>query len=148
LEKNLTELERRDYILDEIYKFGQMVLGLIGKLKARQKSEHYDFTWSMADQEFEGEAGFSLRMLTEMNPESLQAFCKNHRELNTQNLELLSDLLVDLSDDPGCNTRMFLKTAGDLLEIATQKDKTFSIERTGKADFISARLASLGLSRQ
>jgi hypothetical protein len=137
-------LERRDYILDEIYKFGQMVLGLIGKLAARKKMEHYDFTLSMADQEFENEAGFSLRMLTEMNPESLQAFCENHRELNAENLELLSDLLVEISDDPGCNTRLFLKTAGDLLEMATTKDKTFSMERAGKADFISARLASLG----
>lgn len=121
-----------------------MVLGLIGKLAERKQSEQYDFTWSMADQEFENEAGFSLRMLTEMNPESLQAFCENHPELTPENLELLSDLLVDLSDDPGCNTGRFLQRARDLLDRATAIDKTYSLERAGKVEFISARLATLG----
>jgi hypothetical protein len=136
-------MERRDWILDEIQKFGQMVLGLIGKLSRRRLEQQYDFSLSMADQQFESEAGFSLRMLAEMSPDSLDAFVNNHPELNAYNLELLADLLIELSDDPGCDPATFLGRARDLLERVTAIDKTFSAEREGKIEFIASRLARL-----
>jgi len=136
-------MERRDYIIDEIQKFGQMVLGLIGKLAKRRQEEQYDFSLSMADQEFESEAGFSLRMLAEMDPGSLDAFIRNHPELNATNLELLADLLIELSDDPGCDPKTFLSRGRDLLEKVTGLDKTFSAEREGKIAFINSRLQRL-----
>jgi len=133
-------MERRDYILDEIQKFGQMVLGLIGKLVRKRQSEQYDFSLALADQEFEEEAGFSLRMLASMTPESLEAFVSNHRELTPGNLDILSDLLVEISDDPGCDTFQFLGCARQLLDIAENMDKTFNLERQDKREYIKAKL--------
>jgi hypothetical protein len=93
----------------------------------------------MADQEFESEAGFSLRMLSEMDRENLEAFLKNHPELSVENLELLADLMIEISDDPGCNQRNFLAVAKILIEIAIERDKTWSAERMGKLAFIEKK---------
>ena len=89
-------MERRDYIVDEIKKFGQMVMGLIGKLVQNKRSQQYDFNLSMADLEFESEAGFTLKMLMEMDLKNLNAFLANHHELNSENIELLADLLIEI----------------------------------------------------
>ena len=133
-------MERRDYILDEIRKFGQMVIGLLGKLQRLKENVLYHSAFSMADQEFESESGFSLRMLTEMNTESLTAFLDNHPELTPDNLELLADLLIELSDDPGCDPRAFLTRAKDLLGLAIQRDKTWSAGREGRISWINSKL--------
>ena len=133
-------MERRDYILDEIQKFGQMVMGLIGKLVQNKRSQQYDFNLSMADLEFESEAGFTLKMLMEMDAKNLEAFLANHHELNTENIELLADLLIEISDDPGIVPQVSLTQARNLLLIVDIRDKTYSIERSGKLDFIAGKL--------
>lgn len=133
-------MERRDYILDEIQKFGQMVMGLIGKMVQNKRSQQYDFSLSMADLEFESEAGFTLKMLMEMDSKNLDAFLSNHSELNSENIELLADLLVEISDDPGIMPRVSFSRARDLLKIVDIRDNTYSIERAGKLDFIEGKL--------
>jgi len=133
-------MERRDYILDEIQKFGQMVMGLIGKLVQNKRSQQYDFNLSMADLEFESEAGFTLKMLMEMDSKNLNAFLANHDELNSENIELLADLLIEISDDPGIVPQTSLSRARDLLQIVDVRDKTYSVERAGKLDFIEGKL--------
>ncbi|MFA5816551.1 MAG: hypothetical protein WC865_13130 [Bacteroidales bacterium] len=133
-------MERRDYIIDEIQKFGQMVIGLIGKLVQNKRSQQYDFNLSMADLEFESEAGFTLKMLMGMDSKNLDAFLANHHELNTENLELLADLLIEISDDPGIVPLVSLSRARDLLQIVDVRDKTYSIERAGKLEFIAGKL--------
>jgi hypothetical protein len=135
-------MERRDYILDEIQKFGQMVMGLIGKLVQNRRSQQYDFNLSMADLEFESEAGFNLKMLMEMDKENLEAFLANHHELNSENIELLADLLIEISDDPGIVPKVSLSRARDLLQIIDVRDKTYSVERAGKLDFSDGKLKS------
>jgi hypothetical protein len=135
-------MERRDYILDEIQKFGQMVMGLIGKLVQNRRSQQYDFNLSMADLEFESEAGFNLKMLMEMDKENLEAFLANHHELNSENIELLADLLIEISDDPGIVPKVSLSRARDLLQIIDVRDKTYPVERAGKLDFIDGKLKS------
>lgn len=133
-------MERRDYIIDEIQKFGQMVMGLIGKLVENKRMQRYDFNLSMADLEFESEAGFTLKMLIDMDSNNLNAFLANHRELNTENIELLADLLIEISDDPGIISRASLSRARELLQIIDERDKTYSIERAGKLDFIQGKM--------
>jgi hypothetical protein len=133
-------MERRDYIVDEIQKFGQMVMGLIGKLSQNKKSQQYDFNLSMADLEFESEAGFNLKMLMEMDLKNLDAFLSSHYELNSENIELLADLLIEISDDPGIVPEVSLSRARDLLQIVDQRDKTYSVERAGKLDFIAGKI--------
>jgi hypothetical protein len=133
-------MERRDYIVDEIQKFGQMVMGLIGKFVRRRQSQQYDFSLSMADLEFESEAGFTLKMLMEMDSGNLDAFLSNHRELNSENIELLADLLIEISDDPGVDSRLSLSRAGELLQIIDVRERTYAIERAGKMDFIQGKL--------
>jgi hypothetical protein len=133
-------MERRDYILDEIQKFGQMVMGLIGKLVQNKRSQQYDFNLSMADLEFESEAGFTLKMLMEMDSKNLNAFLANHHELNSENIELLADLLIEISDDPGIVPKLSLARARELLQIVDLRDKTYSVERAGKLEFITGKL--------
>lgn len=133
-------MERRDFIVDEIQKFGQMVMGLIGKLVQNKRSQQYDFNLSMADLEFETEAGFTLKMLMDMDLQNLDAFLSNHRELNSENIELLADLLIEISDDPGIVPQVSLSRARDLLRIIDVRDKTYSVERAGKLDFIKSKL--------
>lgn len=136
-------MERRDYIVDEIQKFGQMVMGLIGKLMQSRQSQQYDFTLSMADLEFESEAGFTLKMLIEMDSANLNAFLANHHELNSENIELLADLLIEISDDPGIAQKQSLARAGELLQIVDERERTYAIERAGKLDFIAGKLRSM-----
>ncbi len=135
-------MERRDFIVDEIQKFGQMVLGLIGKLQQRRRSQQFDFNLSMADLEFESEAGFTLKMLIEMDPSNLEAFLTNHRELNSENIELLADLLIEISDDPGIVQQMALTRAKELLLYVDVKERTYAMERAGKLDFIEGKLTT------
>lgn len=133
-------MERRDYILDEIQKFGQMVTGLIGKLVENKRSQQYDFSLSMADLEFESEAGFTLKMLIEMDSENLNAFLANHHELNSENIELLADLLIEISDDPGIVPLLALSRARELLQVVDARERTYAIERAGKLEFIEGKL--------
>ena len=117
-------MERRDYILDEIQKFGQMVMGLIGKLVENRLTQKYDFNLSMADLEFESEAGFTLKMLIEMDSANLNAFLANHHELNSENMELVADLLIEISDDPGIVPHHALTRARELLQIVDVRERT------------------------
>ncbi len=133
-------MEKRDFIVDEIRKFGQMVLGLIGKLQQSRLAQQYDFNLSMADLEFESEAGFTLKMMIEMEPGSLEAFIDAHHELNSENTELLADLLIEISEDPGIDTRQALARAKELLEFVDRRERTYALERAGKMDFIEAKL--------
>jgi len=133
-------MERRDFIVDEIQKFGQMVMGLIGKLTKSRQTQQYDFNLSMADLEFESEAGFTLKMLIEMDSANLEAFLANHRELNSENVELLADLLIEISDDPGVATEQALSRARDLLQLVDVKERTYAMERAGKIEFIDGKL--------
>lgn len=133
-------MEQRDYILDEIRKFGQMVLGLIGKLVENRMAQRYDFNLSMADLEFESEAGFTLKMLIEMDSKNLDAFLANHHELNSENIELLADLLIEISDDPGIVPQLSLSRARELLQIVDARERTYAIERAGKLAFIAGKL--------
>ena len=133
-------MERRDYIVDEIQKFGQMVMGLIGKLVESRMTQKYDFSLSMADLEFESEAGFTLKMLIEMDSSNLESFLANHHELNSENIELLADLLIEISDDPGIVPQLSLSRARDLLQIVDARERTYAIERAGKLEFIEGKL--------
>jgi hypothetical protein len=133
-------MEQRDFILDEIRKFGQMVMGLIGKFVEHRLTQKYDFNLSVADLEFESEAGFTLKMLIEMDSANLEAFLANHHELNSENIELLADLLIEISDDPGIVPKLALSRARELLQIVDDREKTYAIERAGKMDFIQGKL--------
>jgi hypothetical protein len=133
-------MEQRDFLIDEIRKFGVMVLGLLGKLRNARLTQKYDFNLSMADLEFENEAGFTLKMLIDMDPDNLAAFLRNHQELNSENTELLADLLIEISDDPGINTQQCLSRAGELLRAVDEKERTYAIERAGKLEFIDRKL--------
>ena len=130
-------MERRDFIVDEIQKFGQMVLGLIGKLAQSKMTQQYDFNLSMADLEFESEAGFTLKMLMEMDSKNLEYFLANHHELNSGNIELLADLLIEISDDPGVVPQLALTRARELLQLVDVRERTYAIERAGKLEFIT-----------
>jgi len=133
-------MERRDYILDEIQKFGQMILGLLGKLVRERQSEQYDFSLALADQEFEEEAGFSLRMMVGMDDHNLEAFLANHPELNADNLDLLASLMIEISKAPASDPKDFLLCAERLLNHADEMDKTFNLERQKKREYIKAKL--------
>jgi len=122
-----------------------MVMGLIGKLVQSRLTQQYDFNLSMVDLEFESEAGFTLKMLIEMDSTSLEPFLANHRELNSENIELLADLLIEISDDPGVVTKHALSRAKELLQFVDVKERTYAIERAGKLDFIEGKLRSASL---
>ncbi|MCX6226055.1 MAG: hypothetical protein NTV01_15100 [Bacteroidia bacterium] len=133
-------MEQRDYILDEIRKFGQMIMGLMGKLVENRLTQKYDFNLSMADLEFESEAGFTMKMLIEMDSKNLDAFLASHHELNSENIELLADLLIEISDDPGIVPQLSLSRARELLQIVDARERTYAIERAGKLEFIAGKL--------
>ena len=133
-------MEQRDYLLDEIGKFGRMILGLIGKLRDGRASGQYEFNMSMVDLELEGESGFTLKMLIAMNESSLEAFLANHRELDDANTELLAELLMEVADDPGVDATAALARARDLLRMVDQRTRTWSADRTSRIDYINSRI--------
>lgn len=130
-------MEQRDYLLREIEKIGQMILGIIGKLRAKKETEEFHNGLTLANQGFEEETGMTLEMLVKMDGVNLEAFFKNHPELNTANQELLADLLIDIGDEKISEPTDYFRQAKTILEHIDRQEKTFSMERAGKLEYLS-----------
>ena len=137
-------MEQRDYILREIEKIGQMLLGILGKLRMQREDQEYAYGLTMADQEFEEETGITFSLLAGMNPSSLTAFFKNHPELQGENTELVADLIIEIAEQQKDETAKYLQLAIRLLHMIDERDRTFSLERAEKLTYLTERLSKIG----
>lgn len=135
-------MEQRDYILREIEKIGKMLLGIVGKLRSKKATKDFHAGLTLANLEFEEELGMSLEMLARMNRANLDAFLKNHPELNTSNQESLADLLMDIGEEISDEPLVYFTQALQILNRIDQVERTFSIERSGKIEYLSNKLHS------
>ncbi len=135
-------MEQRDYILREIEKIGQMILGIMGKLQSKKQTKEFHAGLNLANQEFDEEIGMSLEMFAGMDPDSLDAFFKNHPELNSTNQELLADLLIDIGEEISDEPIVYFRQALQILNRIDLDGKTFSMERSGKIKYLSNKLHS------
>ena len=137
-------MEQRDYLLREIEKIGQMIMGMIGKLQPKKSTTEYHAGLKLANQEFEYETGLSLEIFAGMDRKSLDAFLENHPELDANNQELLADLLTDIGEESEGYSedkpRMYFSQALVLLQRLDQDKKTFSFERAGKIEYLKGLL--------
>jgi hypothetical protein len=136
-------MEQRDFILREIEKIGKMLLGIIGKLKAKKETKEFHHGLTLANQEFEEETGMSLEMLVQMDGANLEAFFRNHPELNSENQELLADLLIDIGEEISSEPSDYLRQAKVILEYIDKQGRTFSMERAGKLEYLDKKISSL-----
>jgi len=132
-------MEQKDYILREIEKIGQMLLGIMGRLRKKKNRKEYHAGLTLANQEFAEEAGLSLDMLARMDPASLDAFFDNHPELNVPNQELLAELLTDIGEEISDEPEYYLMQALYILERIDRKEKTFSMERAAKIEYLRGK---------
>ena len=129
-------MEQKDYLLREIEKIGQMLRGIMGKLRKKKNREEYYAGLTLASQEFEEEAGFSIDMLAHMNEASLEAFLANHPEINVDNQELLAELLTDIGNEISDEPEVYFRQALNILERIDRVEKTFSMERSGRMEYL------------
>jgi hypothetical protein len=134
-------MEQKDYILREIEKIGQMLMGIMGKLRRKKNRKEYHAGLTIANQEFADETGLSFDMLARMDPASLDAFFANHPELNIPNQELLAELLTDIGNEISDEPEIYFRQALNILERIDRVERTFSMERSGRVEFLKSKMS-------
>ena len=128
-------MRQEDFILREIQKISELLLGLIGKL-IRKKDVSIEKT------EAEIESGLvenieALKDFFQLSSEEIIEVYKNNQALNADNLELLANLLFEmgvLANEKGDTGRMTenLTRAIDIYDFIDNEGNTFSFMRNSK----------------
>lgn len=118
-------MERRDIIIDEIERLGQ-VLGLIlmrltSKNAKLEKSENY------VQEQFSEQLRIDFNMLKQMNDDQLIRYLIDEKKLLLENLDQISQIFENLAQ--GAESKRMLLKALLLLEHAHVHDTTYSLER-------------------
>lgn len=137
-------MRQEDFILREIQKISELLLGIIGKL-IRKKEQ------SIEETEAEIEAGLAenieaLKDFFQLSSEEIIDIYQNTQALNSDNLELLANLLFEMGilangkDDTGRMEQNLVK-ATKIYEFIDAEGDTFSFMRNTKLNEAKELLA-------
>lgn len=120
-------MNREDYILREISKMGDFILGLMGKLQQKKpvievKNEFLELT------------GISIDEVLTTSAAKLPDLLNYNKGFNHENIERLGDLLAEL---PGQNAKV---RALELYQLATEMDRSYSMQREAKVAHLKKNL--------
>lgn len=138
---------QEDYFLREVEKIGVLLRALIGRLVSNH--ENLSVTSEKSFEETAGsllnEAGFDLTRFLKMTPADASEYISTFKGVNTENMELLADLIFNLGvhQEQGQMT-LLLEKSLLLLEMCNENDKTFSFEREAKIGEIKSLLEDNG----
>lgn len=124
-------MEQRDYILREIEKIGMLIQAMLGKLGSIDDIEKADQNNTVLSEELFKELGFSLDELLKLDSSDFSAILLNNKGLNGKNIELLADLLVQLSEKED-NKTSYLQKAFELYSFVNIQERTFCLNRDRK----------------
>jgi hypothetical protein len=138
---------QEDYFLREIEKIGVLLRALIKKLVSGREnlSITIEKSFEETNEALLSEAGFDLRKILAMNQTGVREYISSFRGINTENLELLADIVFKLGiNEEQEKITPFLELALQLLEMCSESDKTYSFERETKIGEIKSLLDDNG----
>lgn len=136
-------MQQKDYILREIEKLGDLIMGLLGKLKKSIGSPDISIGELMEDAQdvLSKEIGFDLELFVSLAEAEVGHYLAEFQGMNIQNRELLADLLKETGEHyAGEAGRIYLEKAQILFELCKLEDKTYSFERERKISEIQQLL--------
>lgn len=136
-------MEKRDYLLLEIEKIGQMLNMIISKLTGRDNgtTTNTERVLEETATTLKDEFDFDLNAFLKMGQQDSLKYMSNFKSFDTNNIELLAQILVRLRTMKGIyGDNLYLEKALMLYEYCSEKDKTFSFDRENKILEIKAIL--------
>jgi hypothetical protein len=131
-------MPQKDFILQEIEKISVLIQYLLGKYKPAKTIEEHHYTEKLFNKEFRERYGHELDFFLNMRKEDFDRELTKAKGFNYENIELLGDLFVSLSNNQFSESQKYLTKALELYEFIDKASKTFSFERTNKINSIKS----------
>lgn len=128
-------MEQKDYILREVEKIGVMLQYMLGKFRPGKSIQQLDLTEEL-NQKMRENLGYDMPTLLSLERNQFPAMLNEKHGFNLDNLELLSDLLYQMSLQYPAEEKRYLVKALEILEHINEKWKTYSYERENKIERI------------
>ena len=138
-------MQQKDYILREIEKIGDLIMGLLGKLKKSIGSPEVSIGEKIEDAQevLHNEIGFDLALFISLAEAEVGHYLSEFQGMNTKNRELLADLLKETGEQyAGEAGTIYLEKALIMLELCKLEDRTYSLDREHKIEEIKQLLQS------
>ncbi|MBS4057252.1 MAG: hypothetical protein KGZ82_08050 [Bacteroidales bacterium] len=140
-------MEQRDYLLREIEKMGVLIRAFFGIFSGTDNREVTEPAASLAELKSTmlSETGFDLDTFISLEEADKQDYISGFVGFNVLNVELLADLLTNISrqvDLPGRQT--YLKAALHLYSLCNISDKTYVFARENKIHELTRLIESDG----
>ncbi len=131
-------MQQRDLILREIEKIGVVVRAIISKMRGKEiESVTQDNAFVHHSAFLKEELQFDIDYLLHSTMDDLKIELNYNKGFNSENIELMGDLLSELSSiSPAEDEVLLQKRALDLYGLAVSMDKSFSFEREQKIDIL------------
>ncbi len=136
-------MERKDYLLREIEKIGQIISAIRQKLFGGrdQLATTIEREVDEAKAMLLSELNFDLDQFCLMDSEASHQYLKSIDGFNLENIEGLAELLSQIGfGQPSGTSKKYLKKSLQLYELCNWQSKSYSIEREGVISRIKAAL--------
>ena len=140
-------MEQRDYILREIEKTGLLLRKILNSLTGdTENSAIITNRFEEVYTQMHNETGIDINKILSLNETNLLEFFLQHKEFNTNNIEMLAEILLTLglNDNNSCRQE-YLGTALRLYSYSAHSSKTFSVGREHKMNIIENMIKELGI---
>ncbi|MBE9468658.1 MAG: hypothetical protein IMY72_10130 [Bacteroidetes bacterium] len=133
-------MEQKDYILREIDKIGVMLRYILAKLiPINSVREKNNISENINNELFEN-IGYDINSLLKISKNDFNDIFKYNKGFNLANIELLAELLYNISQKESDNSQKILQKSLELYEFVNDSGKTFSFDRENRIDKIKNEL--------
>lgn len=140
-------MEQRDYLLREIEKIGVLIRAFFGIFYDTDKQEVAEPAASLAELKSTmlSETGFDLDKFISLEEADRQNYISGFVGFNVLNVELLADLLTNISKQVDPQSRCaYLKAALHLYSLCNISDKTYTFARENKIHLLTQLIEKEG----
>lgn len=133
-------MEQRDYLLREIEKIGVLIRAFFGIFSDADKQEATEPQAGLDELKSTmlSETGFDLDKFISLEENDRQDYISGFVGFNVLNVELLADLLTNISKQVDLHSRCaYLKAALHLYSLCNISDKTYTFARENKIHLLT-----------
>lgn len=137
-------MQQRDLLLREIEKIGVVVRAIISKIRGREMEElTQDQAFIHNSAYLKEELNLEIDFLVEASMDQLKSKLTYEHGYNADNIELMADMLSELSVvSPAEDEIILQKRALDLYAWSIEMDKSFSMDRDQKISTLKGKTQS------
>lgn len=140
-------MERRDYLMRYFDQLGEVIGRLLGFRKRKDWEHAHEYINEVADDFL----GIDISALKEIESSDVVDFLLNENDFTTEKFKILAELLKEKGETyfqqlDTHNALTFLEHARVIFNYINAEEKTFSLERNQKIEFINERLANIELN--